>query len=88
MGTMGLKHKNAHVDVQDRNLVFNSHALEIVIFDRRGKVLWKKSRTSADEKIVWDGIDSLGQRIDAGAYTCKILYEDHQIYYVPFVLMR
>jgi flagellar hook assembly protein FlgD len=68
-------------------LVFNSHVAEITILDRRGKVLWHKKQENL-EPIQWNGIDVYGDTIEVGQYTCKVVYQDRQAAYLPFVLMK
>jgi flagellar hook assembly protein FlgD len=69
-------------------LIFNAHVAEITILDRRGKTLWKKNRGEALEPIRWDGLDAQGDALETGQYTCKIVYQDKEVVYLPFVFMK
>ena len=68
---------------------FHELASEIAILNGRGRVVWRKQKSSTNERIRWRGIDSMGSPVDEGSYTCKILYSHlSQAVYLPFVFMR
>ncbi len=67
---------------------FNETATEITIFDRRGHLVWKKQRSESLQPIRWEGLDLHGEHVNIGGYTCKIVYPDGRVVYIPFVFMR
>jgi len=69
-------------------LEFNPGAVEILILDRRGGIVWKGSQSDLGSPIRWEGSDVRGDAVPEGAYTCKITYADAQIVYLPFVFIR
>jgi len=70
------------------DVVFNASAVRIAILDRWGKVIWKKERGQSLEPIAWNGIDLFGSKVSSGSYTCKIVYPDSLVVYVPFVFFQ
>ena len=73
---------------RENELIFDSFASEIVILDRLGKAIWKKSRGESMCPILWDGVDSFGCKVTSGSLLCKITYPDGQVIYVPFVFIQ
>ena len=71
----------------DADYEFNPQAVEITIFNRRGRVIWRKVRDT-QEPIRWAGRDMTGARLEVGSYTCKIRYPQlaQEVYY-PFVFL-
>ena len=67
---------------------FDPTATEVVIMDRTGRPIWKKTKTDPNVPIRWTGMDSLGQTVQTGDYICKIVYPDSKTAYLPFVFMR
>jgi len=77
-----------HIKISNSVFSFDPQAVEITVLDRRGHTIWNRTRLPGGEGILWDGLDLLGDPVSAGSYTCKIVYPDKHVIYVPFVLMR
>ena len=85
---VSLSDQKQHVlPAKDQGLKFNPGAREIAVFDRRGKTLWKKVRSAAEESICWDGVDLSGCSLLAGQHLLKICYPDQGPVYLPFIVM-
>ncbi len=69
-------------------LEFSPKAVQIFVLDQRGGILWAGTRASFDKPIQWPGIDTRGDAVPAGTYTCKIVYEDREVVYLPFVFIK
>jgi hypothetical protein len=81
--------KGRHLTTTPKNeLIFRTEAVEIRIIDRWGRPIWKKERGELLEPIRWGGLDLCGSKVETGSYTCKIVYPDNQIYYIPFIFIQ
>jgi hypothetical protein len=69
-------------------LQFSPEAVEIVLLDRRGQVIWEKKRMEPMQPIQWDGVDLNGDPVTVGSYVCKITYPGQAPLYLPFVFIR
>ena len=69
-------------------LEFNRQAVEILLLDRRGRVVWQKQRAEPLEILRWEGLDLHGDPVTVGTYTCKISYLGKPPLYLPFVFIR
>jgi hypothetical protein len=67
---------------------FAPSAVDVIIFNNRGRAIWAKRRNQSEDIIRWNASDVSGHVIEIGDYVCRIVHADGQIAYMPFILLR
>lgn len=78
--------QKTHLKATRHGILFNEFATEILVIDRRGRVIRRQIRLAGESPLEWTGRDQSGRPIDKGQYLLRIDYPRADPIYVPFII--